>query len=133
MRENVSEHFYVHEVECRCGCGQCIKNDKLLQMVENFRAYLNETFSEKLGHEIGITPHSVNRCKKHNDSVGGASDSLHLIGQAMDLHVNGLPKKKLHKLAKKLWSDKNILYGGLGLYNYGIHIDVGEYRFWDKS
>ena len=53
--------------------------------------------------------------------------SKHLEGCAADISVHGkISAKKLKKIARELWHSC-----GVGLYNWGIHIDTGPRRDWD--
>lgn len=116
----VSEHFSRDELVCHCGCGQCIIDNPLIAMAEAFREFIDKP----------MITHCVNRCVFHNKRVGGAKQSWHIVGKAMDFHVAGMSNKELHKIAKRAWKDKFILTGGLGIYDWGIHIDSAGYRTW---
>jgi len=65
------------------------------------------------------------RCKKHNQNVGGAENSYHLSGKALDMTCKNPTVFKLIKLAWCL--------GAAGFQRLGIneqkkflHVDVGE-------
>lgn len=116
----VSEHFSLSEATCHCGCGQATIDKKLYEILELFRSYI--------GDKPMIT-HCINRCQKHNKNVGGVKNSQHVGGHAWDGHVAGLTTKELHELALSAYKN-NILPGGLGLYDWGIHIDSGKKRKW---
>ncbi len=55
---------------------------------------------------------------------GGASNSHHLHGQALDIAHHSLSVGALHQHAVKIGR------GGLGRYSTFIHIDIGETRRW---
>jgi len=116
----VGKYFSEDEIKCKCGCGQAILDEKLIKMADGLREYIGKP----------MISHCVNRCKKHNKNVGGVSKSKHITGNAMDFHINGLSNRKLHKICKKLWKNKEILTGGIGFYPWGVHIDTGRYRTW---
>ena len=64
----------------------------MLQMAEEIRA------------ENGNKPMIVSsayRCAKHNAEVGGVDSSHHLYGQAMDVHINGVPASTIVAQAKR--------------------------------
>lgn len=63
------------------------------------------------------------RNKKHNAAVGGVKDSYHTFGKAADFPRHCLSPGLIDWL-KKNWS------GGLGVYNWGIHLDIGPKRRW---
>lgn len=55
---------------------------------------------------------------------GGAANSHHLHGQALDITHRGLGTRRLHQIAAQIGR------GGLGRYSSFIHIDTGETRRW---
>ncbi|MFO1189729.1 MAG: DUF882 domain-containing protein [Alphaproteobacteria bacterium] len=59
-------------------------------------------------------------------SSGVATRSLHLLGQAIDIRVPGVPLASLHRTAVEMKA------GGVGLYRSSdfVHIDVGPVRYW---
>lgn len=122
-----SVHFSEKELSCRCGCGLNNVTPKLLALAEKVRSLLKEP----------MIVHCACRCKKHNADVGGSPTSKHLTGQAMDFHVNGMSPAALYNTIVKAWHDGKLpLLGGIGLYNWGVHIDTmkaqdGHLRRWD--
>jgi uncharacterized protein YcbK (DUF882 family) len=116
-----TEHFSFEEIQCHCGCGQAIINAALLEMAEALRAYLGQP----------MITHCINRCVAHNAAVGGEKNSYHIKGWAMDFHCAGISMKELHEKCIGLWKSRSILTGGLGIYEWGIHIDSGPYRTWN--
>lgn len=70
-----SAHFGWSEFACRDGCGWRRVDKRLLQGLEKLR--------EELGRPIRIV--SGRRCPEHNASVGGASRSRHVYGDAADI------------------------------------------------
>lgn len=59
------------------------------------------------------------RCPVHNANVGGVANSLHLTGNAADLHSNKSPEE-MAKIAEEVMGNT----GGIGIYSWGIHIDT---------
>lgn len=92
---------------------------------------------ERLGKPIHVE--SAYRSPEYNASIGGVNNSQHVSGNALDLHGDGLMEMV------KEWRDNHtndydqavfaLGMGGLGLYDWGIHIDVrdngGALAFWD--
>ena len=69
------------------------------------------------------------RTIEHNKAVGGVSNSFHIKGMAADISIPGFQMAALHNLALVYWYTGRI--GGLGLYDWGVHLDVGPVRYWD--
>lgn len=84
---------------------------------------------------------SAYRSKSHNERVGGARNSQHLKGKALDLHVGDINgDQKINSADKKIVSDildKEIIRskGGVGFYpgTMGLHMDVrGKRARWNN-
>lgn len=70
------------------------------------------------------------RCVEHNEKVGGAKRSKHLTGMAADINVKGVLIEELYNLCCKIFGDE---WGGIGIYDTHVHIDVREYPArWDN-
>lgn len=71
---------------------------------------------------------SAFRSVAYNRRVGGARNSYHLTGRALDLApIQPEQVPDLHLVADKLFAS-GIIQGGLGIYSWGIHIDSGPRR-----
>jgi len=113
--KKITPNFSQEEFMCRCGCGLMAINPALVQRLQVI-------------HDIVSLPIEIwsgYRCKKHNTEVGGAKSSLHMLGNASDIHIK---KYNMEDLAILLinWS------GGFHFYkkeNF-IHIDIGTKRRW---
>jgi zinc D-Ala-D-Ala carboxypeptidase len=71
----LSKNFDSSEFTCKCGCGYDTPNPELIRMLQAAR--------DLYGRPMRIT--SGCRCIKHNRNVGGASNSAHLSGKAVDI------------------------------------------------
>ena len=73
------------------------------------------------------------RCKQHNADVDGVWNSLHLTGQAIDLAPIGgnISVSRLQEIAEQVQAEKMPGRGGLGRYDWGVHIDNGKYSRWN--
>jgi uncharacterized protein YcbK (DUF882 family) len=116
----ISEHFTKAEFTCRCGCGQCKIDYDLVEQLEFIRNMIG----------LPVIVHCVNRCKEHNKNVGGVNNSQHIKGHAADFHVKGLSIKALHDIVRG--NHGRFLKGGMGLYDWGVHIDTGRFRKWGE-
>lgn len=101
---------------CKCGCGENLIKDEIVKLCNEIQ------------NEVGgsLTINSGYRCKTHNSSVGGKSNSQHLLGNAADISCSNIPNLK--KVCKRMQAASKI--GGLGLYPTFVHIDIGSHRSW---
>lgn len=110
------KYFGRHEFACKCGkCGG--------YPVEPKEAFVRklDAFRERVGEPVYIN--SGIRCAAHNAAVGGADDSRHLYGDATDIRCDGKTPEQLYEIADEIFCD-----GGVGLYDWGIHVDDRGHR-----
>lgn len=110
------QYFGRHEFACKCGkCGG--------YPVEPKEAFVRklDAFRERVGEPVYIN--SGVRCAAHNAAVGGADDSRHLYGDAADIRCDGKTPEQLYAIADEIFHD-----GGVGLYDWGIHVDDRGHR-----
>jgi len=117
ITRNISES----EIACHCGCGQSIIEMDLIYSLQHIRDII----------EKPIIIHCLNRCETHNKNIGGVENSMHIKGMAADFHVKGVSIEDLHTRCMGMYN-ANFIKGGLGLYDWGVHIDIGKKRNWDK-
>ena len=72
------------------------------------------------------------RHPRYNKAIGGAPNSLHTTGRALDLIPADGNSKRLHDTASRLHCTGD-LPGGLGFYPWGVHIDTGRKRTWGRK
>lgn len=109
----LSRNLWAHEVHCQ-GKGCCTESIVSKRMVDTFQA-IRDDYGEAI--EIADADGSGFRCRTHNAAVGGDVGSLHLTGDAFDLHSRN--KAKLLSVV-----EKHITDGEIGTYNWGIHAGV---------
>lgn len=117
----LSKHLRYGEIKCRCGkCGGGMVHPAVVKLFEEIR--------EKAGgYKIFVT--SGYRCMKHNRDVGGAENSEHLYGRALDLKC---PIQVNFERFAEICNELNP-NGGVGIYRDGgfVHVDVrGERARW---
>lgn len=116
-RTQLSKNFTTLEFDCHGkGCCSSTKVDsKLVNYLQQIRDHFGKAVSINSGY----------RCPKHNASVGGASRSNHMDGEAADIRVSGKTPIEVARVAEKL----GIL--GIGVYSWGVHIDTRTSKyFW---
>lgn len=114
---DLSEHFSRYEFRCKCGCGADHINPKLILVLQQLRYTV----------DMPVTILSGVRCERHNQSVGGASESQHVLGNAADVRVPGYAPTQIAAIADTILGD----HGGVKPYknkNF-CHIDV-RLGFW---
>ena len=122
-------HFRREEFRCQCGGKYC--NGFPAEPVEE-----TVRLADEIRRRAGV-PLKVNsgvRCTRHNADVGGVWNSLHLTGQAIDLAPIGgnISVARLQEIAEQVQAEKLPGRGGLGRYDWGVHIDNGKYSRWTK-
>ena len=72
------------------------------------------------------------RCPEWNATIkGAAANSYHTKGMAADLHPRGKTPEQLYAIAEVVMAEMIPGRGGLGLYDWGIHVDTGKYSSWN--
>ena len=124
------QYFTREEFRCQCGGKYC--NGFPAEPVEE-----TVRMADEIRRRAGV-PLKVNsgvRCKQHNadPNVGGVWNSLHLTGQAIDLAPIGgnISVARLQEIAEQVQAEKLPNRGGLGRYDWGVHIDNGKYSRWN--
>lgn len=122
------QHFRREEFRCQCGGKFC--NGFPAEPVEE-----TVRLADEIRRRAGV-PLNVNsgvRCKQHNADVGGVWNSLHLTGQAIDLAPIGgnISVARLQEIAEQVQAENMPNRGGLGRYEWGIHVDNGKYSRWN--
>lgn len=118
------EFFDREEFRCQCGGKYC----------NGFPNEPNEAtvrFADAIRRRVG-KPLSVNsglRCPTWNSIQGGVDNSNHMTGGAVDLGCPaGVTPAEMKQAAEGVMGNT----GGIGIYNWGIHIDDGVYSRWDE-
>lgn len=109
----LTKNFHVKEFACKDGSDP-IFIAKMLPMICQY-------VRMRIGKSIIIN--SAYRTPRHNEAEGGVADSQHLYGTAADLKTpSGWTPAKMAAIAREIMPD----WGGVGIYDWGIHIDVRE-------
>lgn len=112
-------HVRLVEVQCK-HCAEHLLHEPTLDAFEALRRALG-------GNPIPI--YSGYRCPVHNARVGGAPNSFHLKGMALDIAY--VPKSDL-ELTRFAQEATRAGFGGIGLYPHKgfTHVDTGPIRRW---
>ena len=127
-RVQLTSHFESREFECKCGC--------VAPPEIRLRWFELAVALEKVRLIVGapVVIISGYRCKKRNAAVGGADESEHLNGVAVDIAVHRWTGERLRGLFEALIALDEIPDGGLGTYPdrpSTLHYDLGKARRWD--
>lgn len=110
------EFFTAKEFACRC-CGKVYMDTDLLDKIDRLRGLM--------GHPLVIN--SGWRCDDHNRAVGGAANSFHKRGMAVDVSTRHVDRGRL------IYHAHQVGFTGFGFYDDFIHLDIGPKRFWDQA
>lgn len=124
----LTENFQLSEFQSKDGAS--FPNE----VVQNLQVLARQlqVLRTHLGRPITIT--SGYRSPSHNLKIGGAKDSFHVRGMAVDIQVSGLTPKQVYDTIEQLIKDKKMIEGGLGLYNTWVHYDYRGRRIrWNKT
>ena len=122
----VSDHFDYDDFACAC-CERLKLTDRFYKHIE---------LLEKVRAEYG-KPMLINsgyRCSVHNQAVGGAVKSQHLIF-ATDIRPEmGRDDDEYLQNVLRIEDISMNYFKGIGLYNTFVHVDLrtGKPAFWDK-
>lgn len=120
---NLSANFKVKEFACRDGADKVLIDVDLVAKLQDLRTYLNKPITIASGY----------RTNSYNKQCGGADNSYHLKGQAVDIYCSGVKP-----IVIALWAEFNGL-GGIGVYldrsQEFVHIDTrqNKYRWISKN
>ena len=106
--------------EFRCKDGSVIPDNilpNLVELAENLqvlRDYLDTPIKINSGY----------RSPAYNASVGGVKNSQHLLGKAADISCEKYTPAQLLAAVEKLIAEGKVKFGGVGIYNTFLHVDL---------
>jgi uncharacterized protein YcbK (DUF882 family) len=106
----LSEHFKRSEFACKCGCGFDTVDHELIVVLEDVRVWA-----------CGMTKIlSGCRCNRHNETVGGSTNSQHKLSKAADIVIRTKTPKEIYEYLDERYPNKY----GIGNYGTFTHIDT---------
>ena len=94
---------------------------KLAKNIQVLRDYIGKPIKINSGY----------RSPQHNAKIGGAKNSQHLTGKAVDIRVDGMTPKQLFDIIETLQNKGKMDIGGLKAYNSFVHYDIrGHFARW---
>lgn len=115
---------YFKATELQCKCGNCDGGD----MQDNF---MQTILWMRIACDFPFVINSAFRCESHNKKVGGAKNSLHTQGRAIDIACNSEQCFEIVYFISRYQAAK---IGGIGISQKGkkrfIHLDDGLNRIW---
>lgn len=107
----LTKNFQVKEFACQDGSDTIFIAEKLPMVCQYIRMRAGKALKNNSSY----------RTPAHNRAVAGEEYSMHLYGAAADLKCPaGLTPKQMAGFAREIMPD----WGGVGIYSWGIHVDV---------
>ena len=116
---DLTEHFSEHEFECK-HCGERNIQDGVVEIAESVRVFFGRAVTVSSGYrcmEWNCTP-----CE--DGGPGSNEHSQHPLGTAADLYVEGVAPSIAYAYLDETYGSAI----GLGLYDWGVHVDTRGYR-----
>jgi uncharacterized protein YcbK (DUF882 family) len=110
----VSRNFTLGELASKDGANIVLLHPALIIALQTIRDHVGKP----------IRVNSAFRSPAHNKAIGGASNSLHTLGLAADIVIDGMTPIEVASLANDMG------LGGIKAYPTFTHIDVGRHRTW---
>lgn len=115
---NLTKNFTMDELKCK-HCGKCEMQFDLLNSLQTLR----DLFGKPLRISSGY------RCEEHNKAVGGAEDSQHTKGVAVDIDTSRMSASDKLNLLELI---TKVGFTGVGVAKTFFHVDTRktEKSFW---
>jgi len=110
----VSRNFTLNELSSKDRSNLVLLHPALIIGLQTIRSHVGKPIRVNSGY----------RSPEHNKSIGGAVGSLHTLGMACDIVIDGMTPIEVASLASDMG------FGGIKAYPTFTHIDVGRSRTW---
>lgn len=114
----ISSNFKIREFRCKDGSDRIKLSPQTIEVLEALRNWF--------GRPVHIN--SAYRTPKYNRKIGGASRSRHVVGDACDIRIDGVPPAAIVAYIERFYPKH-----GVGLYSTFVHIDSRGYRVYWKN
>ena len=124
----MTKNFSKEEFDCNDGSEMPINiyhnMVKVANQLQALRNFLNKP----------IHINSAYRSEEYNASIGGVSNSQHIMGRAADIVVKGMTPIEVSEVIEDLIKKGDMLQGAIGIYSSFVHYDIrGTKARWDYS
>lgn len=109
--KKIPNYFKPTEFACKCGCGSTTIDPRLLEMLNKARDYAGIPFVITSGV----------RCKAHNKSIGGVTNSPHIGGYAAD--ISAVDSRSKYLIVK---AALHVGFNRVGVGKNFVHVDVDD-------
>ena len=97
-----------------------LRMDMLTAEDRRHQMELLDKLRENIGGPLEVS--CMYRCPAHNVAVGGVPNSQHVQGTAADVQTPDFPH--CHTPKQLMWYCRQLPFDGIGLYDWGCHVDV---------
>lgn len=135
----ITPHFALHEFaldEARAAERGCVGAPYPEAWIDSRLRPLCDVLEVLRAHFGGrpVKIHSGYRTPEYNVAVDGAERSQHVQGRAADISIKGVEPRAVYQRALALYRGRRLAIGGLGIYDWGVHVDIrpGALETWDE-
>lgn len=117
----LTKNFNREEFDCKCGCEMPYE---VLVNIKNLASEL-QIIRDRSCESIRIN--SGYRCPSHNRSIGGVSNSQHILGKAADIVISNIKPDLVAEMVEDMLGDEELFpfyIGGIGRYETFTHLDI---------
>lgn len=119
---NLSPNFKIKEFACNDGSDEIIFDNNLIPLIQRFRDYV----------EAPVEINSAYRTPSYNAEVGGAPNSYHIYGRALDVqHSDNHQYLTSPYMMASFFNTLGVK--GIIQYDWGVHFDTREYPYIDPD
>ena len=135
-----SAHLSWAELACRDAAGTPYPDEwrttRALTLAREFEA-VRRSLADRVGREVPLQVRSAFRTRDYNRSIGGAPNSQHCEGRALDLAPMDADPRVLEALYQVVFGRARsvLTIRGVGRYDTFVHMDVrptADLALWDE-